>query len=167
MSYVGQAVKRFEDPRLVTGHGTYVEYVSAVVGWDAHSAMERIRVARALVRLPGVFAKLAAAELSWSAVRELTRVVEPKTEKVWLDACANLRVREVQRLVSGRKLGDLPSSPIDEGARLHPLRYEVTGTTLALVRQAEAPPVTVSDGRAPRSAVTGCARSRSLRTTGR
>jgi hypothetical protein len=84
------------------GFGTFVEYVSAVVGSDAHSAMERIRVARALVGLPATFEKLAAGELSWSAVRELCRVVTPETEGEWLGACASLRVRDIEKMVSGR-----------------------------------------------------------------
>lgn len=119
------------------GMGSFVEYVSAVLGLDSHSALERIRVARALVRLPATFEKLHASELCWSAVRELSRVVTPETEQEWLGACAKLGVRDIQWLVSGRRPGDLPSTPADESARLHAVRYEVSGSTLALVRQAQ------------------------------
>jgi hypothetical protein len=119
------------------GYGTFVEYVSAAVGWDVHTATERLRVARALVRLPGLFQRLAEGALSWSAVRELTRVVEPATEEAWLEATCDKRVREVQQLVSGRRRGDLPSTPVDEGARRHVVRFEVEGSTLALVREAQ------------------------------
>jgi hypothetical protein len=119
------------------GYGSFVEYVSAAVGWDAHSAYERIRVAHALVTLPRVYEALAEARLSWSAVRELTRVATVETEKTWVDACAPLSVRDVQRLVSGRRPGDLPSTPADDSARMHGLCYEVSGSTLALVKQAE------------------------------
>jgi hypothetical protein len=119
------------------GYGSFPEYVSAAVGWDVHTAMERLRVARTLVRLPGMFAKLRGGELSWSAVRELTRVVLPETEEQWLDASRGLRVADVARLVSGRRPGDLPSTPLDEGARRHVVRFEVQASTLALVRQAQ------------------------------
>jgi len=119
------------------GYGSFVEYVSATVGWDAHSAMERIRVARALVRLPRVFERLAEGALSWSAVREITRVATPETEEAWVEACAAMRVRDVEQLVSGRTLGDVPTSPVDEGARRHVVRFEVSATTLALLRQAQ------------------------------
>ena len=30
---------------VALGYGSYVEYVSAVVGWDPHTAHERVRVA--------------------------------------------------------------------------------------------------------------------------
>ena len=119
------------------GLGSFVEYVAAVLGYDPHSAWERIRVARALVQLPATFEKLFAAELSWSAVRELSRVVTPETEPEWLGACANLKVRDIEKLVSGRRPGDLPSTPADDGARRRVVRYEVSASTLALVRQAE------------------------------
>jgi hypothetical protein len=46
-------------------------------------------------------------------------------------------VKDVQRLVSGRRPGDLPSSPADDDARVHVVRFEVSGTTLALIRQAQ------------------------------
>jgi hypothetical protein len=94
-------------------------------------------VARALVGLPATCEKLAGGEISWSAVRELCRVATPETEGEWLGACANLRVRDVERMVSGRRPGDLPSTPADESARRHVVRYEVVGSTLALVRQAQ------------------------------
>jgi hypothetical protein len=119
------------------GMGSLVEYVATVLGLDAHSAMERIRVARVLVRLPATFEKLFASELCWSAVRELSRVATPETEREWLGACTKLGVRDIERLVSGRRPGDLPSSPEDESARRHAVRFEVSGSTLALVRQAQ------------------------------
>jgi hypothetical protein len=99
--------------------------------------MERIRVARALVGLPATFEKLAEGEVSWSAVRELCRVVTPETEGEWLGACANLRVRDIERMVSGRRPGDLPSTPADESARRHVVRYEVLGSTFGVVRKAQ------------------------------
>ncbi len=119
------------------GYGGFVEYVSAVLGYDAHTAYERMRVARALVLLPGVYRGLASGELSWSAVRELTRVATVETEGAWLEASRDKRVRDVQRMVSGRRRGDLPTSPVDAGVRRHVVRFEVQGSTLALMRQAQ------------------------------
>jgi hypothetical protein len=118
-------------------YGSLPEYISAATGRDVHTAMERLRVARALVRLPGVFEKLADGDLSWSGVRELTRVVTPETEAQWLDACKDLRVQDIERLVAGRRPGDLPTTPADDAARRHVVRFDVEASTLALVRQAQ------------------------------
>jgi hypothetical protein len=119
------------------GYGGLVEYVCCTLRCEAHAAKERIRVAKALVALPCIFDALAKGELSWSAVRELTRVAIAETEQEWLRACKNLRAEDVQRLVSGRRPGDLPTSPVDPSARKRAVRYEVSASTLALMRQAE------------------------------
>ncbi|HET9078438.1 MAG TPA: xanthine dehydrogenase family protein molybdopterin-binding subunit [Acidimicrobiales bacterium] len=76
MRYVGQRVVRREDPRLVTGHGTYVDDLPAR---DAlHVAFVRSNVARgrivhldtaAALEVPGVVAALTAADLN-GLVRE-------------------------------------------------------------------------------------------------
>ena len=118
------------------GFASFVEYVSATAGWDVHTAHERIRVARALCTLPDVHGALASGALSWSAARELSRVAVPETEKAWLEACRGLPVREVERRVSGRRPGDGPDTPADETARRQVVRFELEGSTRALVSQA-------------------------------
>jgi carbon-monoxide dehydrogenase large subunit len=69
--FVGQAVRRREDPRLLTGHGRYVDDV--VVPGMLHAAFVRSDVARARIThvdveaaraLPGVRAVLTAADLN-------------------------------------------------------------------------------------------------------
>jgi aerobic carbon-monoxide dehydrogenase large subunit len=69
--FVGQSVKRREDPRLLTGHGAYVDDV--VVPGMLHAAFVRSDLARARVTgidveaaraLPGVHAVLTAADLN-------------------------------------------------------------------------------------------------------
>jgi aerobic carbon-monoxide dehydrogenase large subunit len=71
MSYVGQAVKRFEDPRLVTGHGTYVDDLT--LPDTLHAAVLRSPHAHARLRsvdastargLPGVVDVLAGADVA-------------------------------------------------------------------------------------------------------
>ncbi|MBV9384617.1 MAG: xanthine dehydrogenase family protein [Streptosporangiaceae bacterium] len=68
--YVGQSVRRQEDPRLLTGHGRYVDDI--VVPGMLHAAFVRSSVPHGLLRgvdteaaraLPGVAAVLTAAEL--------------------------------------------------------------------------------------------------------
>src|SRR5438045_3757241 len=79
--FIGASVKRREDPRLLTGHGTYVDDV--VLPGMLHAAFVRSPVARAgIVRvdtaaaaaLPGVHAVFTAGDLNhlthemWSSV---------------------------------------------------------------------------------------------------
>jgi carbon-monoxide dehydrogenase large subunit len=71
MRYVGQAMKRFEDPRLVTGHGAFVgdltlpDMLHAAVARSqhAHARLRRVDVAAAGA-LPGVIAVLTGADIA-------------------------------------------------------------------------------------------------------
>src|SRR5436305_15290488 len=56
-----------------------LDYMERVLGYAPHAAQERLRVARALGELPVLSAALAQGALSFSAVRELTRVAVPAT----------------------------------------------------------------------------------------
>lgn len=120
------------------GMGSLHEYAERVLGYAPHTTEERLRVARALESLPKTNAAAEAGELPWSAVRELTRVATADTEAKWLAAAANLRVRDVERLVRGRKPGDLPDSPGDPELETHVLRFEVCAETYAIFREMEA-----------------------------
>src|SRR5215510_153626 len=51
-----------------------IDYMERVLGYAPRAAQERLRVARALAGLPSLEQALASGELSFSAVRELTRV---------------------------------------------------------------------------------------------
>jgi hypothetical protein len=74
--------------------------------------------------------------LSWSVVREVTRVAAPKTELDWLNAARGRSAREVEQLVSGRRPGDSPGDPPDRAARRHVIRLEVAAEAFALFREA-------------------------------
>ncbi len=74
----------------------------------------------------------------WSAVREVTRVATAQTEGEWIEAAKHQTMRQVEQLVSGLVPGDRPGDPADEGVRRHVLRFEVTGETYSLVREAKA-----------------------------
>ena len=56
------------------GCGSLAEYLERRLGYAPHTAMERLRVALAIEQLPAIEAALAEGELTFSAVRELTRV---------------------------------------------------------------------------------------------
>ncbi len=118
------------------GFATFAEYVERVLGYGPRVTEEKLRIAEALQRLPVLAAALAAGGLSWSAVRELTRVAVGETEREWLAAARSRTVREVERLVSGRRPGDTPADPARPEARRHTLRFDVAAETLATFREA-------------------------------
>src|SRR6201990_2330673 len=63
-----------------------LDYMERVLGYAPHTAEERLRVARVLDDLRVLTNALEQGDLSFSAVRELTRVVTPGTERAWCDA---------------------------------------------------------------------------------
>jgi hypothetical protein len=62
------------------GYASLVEYMEHEMGYSPRAAIERLRVARLLEELPAIGEALAQGELSFSAVKELTRVATPETE---------------------------------------------------------------------------------------
>jgi len=120
------------------GYATFIEYVERMFGLGPRETEERLRVARALEGLPAMGAALRQGALCWSAVRELSRVAVAETEPAWLAVASGKTVREIEALVSGRELGDLPEDPASPGPRRHVLRFEVTADTYALWREAVA-----------------------------
>jgi hypothetical protein len=84
------------------------EYLEHAMGYGPQVASERLRVAEALDALPAIEDALASGELSYSAVRELTRIATPRTEEAWLDACEGKNLRQIEELVAEREHGDAP-----------------------------------------------------------
>ena len=118
------------------GYASLHEYLERTLGYGPRAARERLRVASALQVLPRTAAALARGEQSYSAVRELTRVVREDTERVWLDAAAGKTVHEIETLVAGRKPGDLPGDPVDPAEVRRVVSFEVSAETYALWRDA-------------------------------
>jgi hypothetical protein len=119
------------------GYGSLLEYMEMEMGYTPRAALERLRVAKAIVELPAIADALAQGDLSFSAGRELTRIATPETEAEWLEAAAEKNVEQVQGMVSGRKRGDRPTDPADPALRTAPMRFDdVDDETRALVRQA-------------------------------
>src|SRR6478752_7295647 len=88
------------------GYGSFVEYIDRLFGYSPRLVHEKLRVAEALERLPELSRALGDGALSWSSARELTRVATPETETPWLEAAQRRTVREVEKLVSGHRVGD-------------------------------------------------------------
>lgn len=115
-----------------------LDYLERVLGYAPRTAQDRLRVARALGDLPQLTAALAADQLSYSAVRELTRVATPATEAAWLAAATGRNLRQIEDLVADRRPGDRPDDPPDPTARTHVVRFELSAETFALLRQTRA-----------------------------
>lgn len=130
------AARRAEVHRHL-GHARLEDYLEHALGYTPHTAAERIRVAVALDELPETREAFAAGELTYSAVRELSRVMTEDTESAWLERARGRTMREIEPLVAGRAKGDLPDDLPDPGAIRQVVRFEVSGETLALLRDAQ------------------------------
>jgi len=118
------------------GFVTLYEYLERVLGYKPHAARERMRVARALAALPETMAALARGALTYSAVRELTRVATAETETDWLAAAEGLVANQIERLVAHHHPGDRPEDPTDPDLRPRVVRLELPPEVYALWRQA-------------------------------
>ena len=118
------------------GFGSFGEYIERLFGYKPRSTQEKLRVAEALEALPAMALALESGALSWSAVRELTRVAVAETERAWLEVAAGKTVRQLELLIEGKRPGDEPgdSRPLSE--RRHVLCFEVEPETFALFREA-------------------------------
>jgi len=123
---------------LRLGYGSFREYVERLFGYSARLVQEKIRVAEALEELPELSRQLEHGSISFSAVRELSRVATMATEQEWLAAARGRSIREVEELVSGHHPGSLPDDAPDPRAKRHVLRLEVSGEVLATFREAMA-----------------------------
>jgi len=88
-----------------------LDYLERKCGYGPHAANERLRVARELGDLPEMEDALREGELSYSAVRELTRVATRDTEALWIEAAVGKNLREIEAMVVGRPKGARPGDP--------------------------------------------------------
>ena len=119
------------------GYAHMGEYLERELGYAPKVGMERLRVARALVDLP-LTAECLAAGMHYSAVRELTRVMTPATERAWLDFARGKNLRQIEAAVSGRKKGAVPTDPADPDLRKRPLELLLSPHVFAQWRQTSA-----------------------------
>ena len=119
------------------GYASLLEYMERAMGYSPHTAVERLRVARALVELPLIGEALENGEIKHSAVRELTRVASSDTEAEWLDAIQGKSLREIEPMIAGRKQGSRPSDPPEPSLRRRKLTLELQPETYEMFRQAQ------------------------------
>lgn len=76
-----------------------VQWLGWKCGLGRVAAHEHIRVALALESLPAIAAAMAEGRLTWSKVREITRVATPESEQQWLDIALASTANHVERVV--------------------------------------------------------------------
>jgi hypothetical protein len=95
--------------------GAYTDEYQAAryfFGLGAREMRERVRVGRALRRLPRIERAFAEGQLCYSRVREATRVATADTELDWLELARRLDMRSLERCVAGERE---PSGARSEG----------------------------------------------------
>jgi hypothetical protein len=103
------------------GFRSCADWLSWRVGLSRGAAREHVRVARALGTLPRLAHALACGELSYSKVRELTRVATPETEERLLAVGRAGTAEHVERIVRGWRRVDLKAEA-QEAARQYASR---------------------------------------------
>ena len=123
---------------LLCGCATMFEYMERELGYAPHTARERLRVGRALATLPVTAAALSTGALTYTAVRELTRVATPETEGRWVATVTGKTVRQIEEAICGHVVGDLPEDPTHPDLRRRVVRFDLPPEVFALLRQARA-----------------------------
>ncbi|MBC8423006.1 hypothetical protein H8E07_02680 [bacterium] len=118
------------------GYASFLEYIERLFGYGPRFCGERLRVAEALEDLPESSQALRDGVLTWSVVREITRVATPQTEGQWVETARSKTVRQVEQLVSGRTKGDGPEDPAQARPQRHVLRLELSAEAMATYREA-------------------------------
>jgi hypothetical protein len=118
------------------GFGSFGEYIERLFGYKPRSTQEKLRVAEAIEELPATRFALETGALTWTAVRELTRVAVAETEHEWLEVARGKTVHQIEALVAGKPRGARPSDRTRPEARRHVLRFDVAAETLSLFREA-------------------------------
>ncbi len=119
------------------GKPSLLAYMEDVLGYAPKTARDRVRVAIALDEMPALAEALETGEQSYSALRELTRVVTPSTQREWCAAVRGKNLRQIEELVGVHRRGDLPTDPPNPDLAPRVVRFEITTATYALLRQAQ------------------------------
>ena len=104
------------------GFASCAHWLSWRVGLDLGAAREKVRVARALERLPQLDDALRTGVVSYSKVRALTRIATPETEASLLEFALNGSAAQVERLVRAWRKVDRNEEASAERER-HASRY--------------------------------------------
>jgi hypothetical protein len=120
------------------GFSTVLEYLEHVFGYSPRQAKERLRVAKELAELTGLEDELRNGAISFSAARELSRVMTRATEAQWLARARGRNVRDIEQLVTGHKKGDCPDDPKDPALMTKTVVLRLVTRQQALLEQTRA-----------------------------
>ena len=107
------------------GHRSCAHWLAFRCGYRLGAARERVRAARALVKLPEIGASMSRGELSFSKVRALTRVATPENESDLLDLARGATTAQLERMVRGFKLGSRQDEADREKKRFESRSFSV------------------------------------------
>jgi len=122
------------------GFCSTAHYLNWRIGLDKGAAREKVRVARALAKLPLTSRSLACGSISYAKTRALTRIATPETEEALLNIALQgtaTHVEEVVRKFRRAKNGDLELNERHEQGRYLHTYHDDDGM---LVIEARLPP---------------------------
>jgi len=109
------------------GSRSCAHWLSWRIGLDLGAAREKVRVARALEKLPQVSEALRRGQLSYSKVRALTRVATPESEQKLLETARYATASQVERIVRAWRRVDAVEE-LQQARRQNARRYLDTFT---------------------------------------
>ncbi len=117
------------------GNASLLEYLEEVLGYGPRAASERVRVAIALDELPDLAEALASGELSYSAIREITRARTCARSNKWCPSARRATSRPIGRRRSyahascASRSGRRPSRYCVRSSRCWPTNAAACSTT--------------------------------------
>ena len=126
------SIRRFEASELwlEQGAGSCAHWLAWRIGWDLMTAWEKVRVARALGRLPAIDAAFAAGELSYAKVRALTRVATRDNDRRLLDIAREATAAELEQVCRRLRSGIVEPADGRSGEDRRGVRARPTATGL-------------------------------------
>jgi hypothetical protein len=87
----------------VWGCHSAVHWLNWKLGLDTRTGYEKLRVAHRLVECPLIAEAFARGELSYSKVRAITRIAEPKTEETLVQWCRHATASHIERIAGAKR----------------------------------------------------------------
>jgi hypothetical protein len=94
------------------GAASCAQWLAWRIGLDSATAREKVRVARALGKLPAIDEALRAGKLSYAKARALTRVATPETETKLLEVAVVATGAQLERLCRGYRRALAPDEAL-------------------------------------------------------
>jgi hypothetical protein len=131
---------------VTLGFSSIRQYAARHFGYSKAQTYESIRVAEIIDGLPQLRRAFANGEISWSVLRELTRIAGPESEETWLRFAAHprtlkeIRVEVADALRNGRKLPrdngyGLPRLKVQFSVELEPEQHELLARALDVIAE--------------------------------